>query len=219
MNFYKRYIGDYGRKTAHLSLLEHGAYAVLLDHYYGTRKPLPDDMPALYRICRAVDKQEQAAVQRVVTEFFPLGADGLRHNPRADQEIAEAAAFADAQAMRAHKRWHKQADKPGECPDDASHSHSHSQNPEAKTKKKRGRERHAPFPESFPLTADLIAYAESKGIRNRKVVETFHENFILRHGERDYPAKNYATQWKRWMLNDIRDGKLHPEPKPVMEDY
>ncbi|WP_053006692.1 YdaU family protein [Chromobacterium subtsugae] len=89
MNFYKRFMGDYARATAHLSLAEHGAYSLLLDHYYSTEKGLPADMVALIRICRAFSPEEQAAVQSVVDQFFPAGDDGTRHNSRADEQIAE----------------------------------------------------------------------------------------------------------------------------------
>lgn len=41
MNFFKLYIGDYQRDTAHLSVTEHGAYLLMLQHYYATEKPLP----------------------------------------------------------------------------------------------------------------------------------------------------------------------------------
>lgn len=87
MNFYKRYMGDYGRDTAHLSLAEHGAYTLLLDHYYSTEQPLPADPAALFRICRAFDKLEQRAVLSVADAFFPKSEDGLRHNARADMEV------------------------------------------------------------------------------------------------------------------------------------
>lgn len=89
MNFWKRYPGDYGRDTAHLSLSEHGAYGLLLDHYYSTEAPLPADFAALYRLCRAFEKAEQAAVRSVAEAYFPIGEDGLRHNARADRQIPE----------------------------------------------------------------------------------------------------------------------------------
>lgn len=120
-------MGDYAKRTAHLSLAEHGAYRVLLDSYYGTEKPLPADKVALYRICKALESFERKAVDSVAAQFFPVQADGLRHNQRADEELAEAHAYADAQAMRAHKRWHPGGDMPdgmqAQCPDDASHNH------------------------------------------------------------------------------------------------
>lgn len=130
MNFYKRYLGDYARDTAHLSLMEHGAYQVLLDTYYATDGALPADPDELYRIARAMTPAERKAVDRVAGQFFAVNGDGSRHNKRADEEIAAAVAYADAQAMRANKRWQKQPDmpahKPRQSPADASHSHRSS---------------------------------------------------------------------------------------------
>lgn len=89
MNYYPRYLGDYQRKTSHLSLIQHGVYAVLMDHYYALCKPLPADNEQLYRICRAISVAEQRAVDTVVQEFFPVSPDGLRRNSRCDEEIAK----------------------------------------------------------------------------------------------------------------------------------
>jgi uncharacterized protein YdaU (DUF1376 family) len=89
MNYYKRYMGDYGRDTGTLSLAEHGAYALLMDHYYGTEEPLPAAYDDLYRICRAMKKDEQVAVKKVADKFFPLLEDGRRHNARVDEELAK----------------------------------------------------------------------------------------------------------------------------------
>lgn len=90
MNYYERYCGDYGRDTMHLTLEEHGAYNLMLDTYYATERPLPADSESLFRICRAMSRQERASVMRVADQFFPLAEDGLRHNKRADREIADA---------------------------------------------------------------------------------------------------------------------------------
>ena len=88
MNFYKRYPADYGRKTARLTLAQHGAYTLLLDEVYSTEAPLPGAFDELYRICRAMSKPEQEAVRAVAEKFFPLSSDGLRRNQRAIKEIA-----------------------------------------------------------------------------------------------------------------------------------
>jgi uncharacterized protein YdaU (DUF1376 family) len=85
--WYAHYPGDYGRDTAHLSLAQHGAYRLLLDHYYSTAAPLPSDISALHRICRAFDQAERDAVDFVLKEFFELRTDGF-HNARADVELA-----------------------------------------------------------------------------------------------------------------------------------
>ena len=92
MNYFEFYVGDYARDTRHCSLAEHGAFLMLLSAYYATEKPLPADYVALYRICSAMAPEEQAAVRSVADAFFPVAADGLRHNARADIEIPKALA-------------------------------------------------------------------------------------------------------------------------------
>jgi uncharacterized protein YdaU (DUF1376 family) len=99
MNWYARYHGDYMKDTSHLSLAEHGAYTVLLDHYYGTEKPLPDDHIALCRICRAFDDHERKAVQSVMDQFFPPSGEGTRRNKRADAEIAKTTAISQKRSV------------------------------------------------------------------------------------------------------------------------
>ncbi len=89
MNYYRRFMGDYLCDTGHLSLAEHGAYTVLLDHYYSRRCPLPASLEALYRLCRASTTSEREAVKAVADEFLRLAEDGLRHNTRADKELAD----------------------------------------------------------------------------------------------------------------------------------
>lgn len=111
MDYYKRYMGDYGRDTGHLSMEQHGAYILLLDHYYSRGKPLMASVPALCRLCRATTKSEQAAVQSVVDEFFPVASDGLRHNKRADEELTKwdelSSQASEAGKRGAQKRWGK----------------------------------------------------------------------------------------------------------------
>ena len=86
MNYYERHLGDYARRTAHLSLLEHGVYSLLLDRYYGSEKPLPLDLKAVQRLVGARTAGERAAVKTVLEEFFTLTDEGWR-NKRCDEEI------------------------------------------------------------------------------------------------------------------------------------
>ena len=87
MNYYKRHIGDYAAATRHLSMLEHGAYTMLLDSYYTSEQPLPVDVKQAARKAGARSKDDVAAVEVVLSEFFTLSADGWRH-ARCDAEIA-----------------------------------------------------------------------------------------------------------------------------------
>jgi len=88
VNYYKRHIGDYAAATRHLSLLEHGVYAVLLDVYYGSEKPLPADLSAVFRLCGATKLAEKNAVSNILKEFFHLAENGF-HQIRCDEEIAK----------------------------------------------------------------------------------------------------------------------------------
>lgn len=87
MNYYERHLGDYARDTAHLSLLEHGVYTLLLDRYYATEAGIPDAQK--YRLARARSEDERAAVDAVLAEFFAL-ADGVWTQGRVEGEIEKA---------------------------------------------------------------------------------------------------------------------------------
>ena len=93
MNYWERHIGDYARDAGHLTMLEHGAYTVLLDRYYSTEQPIPEDQA--HRVCRARSKEERAAVDAVLNEFFTL-KDGQWVNGRADRELVKAQAKIEA---------------------------------------------------------------------------------------------------------------------------
>jgi len=87
MNYYEKHLGDYARSTAHLSLLEHGIYNILLDWYYVTEKGIPKN--SAHRIARAKTRQEIRAVDAVLAEFFTL-VDDVFINHRAEGEVAKA---------------------------------------------------------------------------------------------------------------------------------
>lgn len=84
MNYYERHLGDYARDAGHLTILEHGAYTLLLDRYYTTEQAIPMDQA--HRICRARTRDEKTAVDAVLAEFFTL-TDGAYHQKRVDAEI------------------------------------------------------------------------------------------------------------------------------------
>jgi len=107
VNYYEHHLGDYMRDTAHLSMLEEGAYRRLLDRYYATEKPLPGDIRECCKLARAQSKAERDAVAVVLKEFFAFGPEGYRQG-RADKEIAR---FQDKQAKaRAsiNVRWQRE---------------------------------------------------------------------------------------------------------------
>lgn len=104
--WYAQYPDDYERKTSHLTMVQHGAYRLLLDQYYKTGRPLPPDVPTLQRMCRASAMQEKQAISSVLAEFFTLENDGW-HNKRADEELQKAAELSTKRAQAVNKRYYK----------------------------------------------------------------------------------------------------------------
>ena len=126
MIFYKHFLGDYRRDTGHLSMLEHGAYRLLLDAFYATEKPLPLEPRRLYRLVGAVEAAERAAVDAVLEEFWERAQDGWT-NARAAVELEtqqERSDKARASAMRRHMRTQVRTHSEGTSERSASQSQS-----------------------------------------------------------------------------------------------
>ncbi|SDC69830.1 Uncharacterized conserved protein YdaU, DUF1376 family [Massilia sp. PDC64] len=118
MNFYKRHIGDYIKKAGHLTLLEHGIYARLMDVYYTREAGIPEDKAA--RLIGARTKEEVQALSNVLDEFFTL-VDGVWTQGRCEEEIGIASAKAEKNRENGSKGGRPKktltGQQPGENPD------------------------------------------------------------------------------------------------------
>ena len=86
VNYYKRHLGDYAKRTRTLTTYEHGVYNLLLDLYYSEEGPFTtDDAMA---VCQAKSKPERSSVAKVLDRYFTESDEGWR-NSRADEEIAK----------------------------------------------------------------------------------------------------------------------------------
>lgn len=86
MHYYEFNIPAWALHTSHLTLEEEGVYRRLLDHYYDTEKPIPEETKPVIRRLRLVNHED--IVSQILSEFFHLEADGW-HNNRADIVIAK----------------------------------------------------------------------------------------------------------------------------------
>lgn len=103
MNYFELHIGDYEKKTAHLTAVEDGIYSRLIRRYYDTESPLANDLPAVERLVRARSKEERKAVGDMLREFFNLADDGW-HHAHCDEVIAR---FHESQEGAEEKREHE----------------------------------------------------------------------------------------------------------------
>jgi uncharacterized protein YdaU (DUF1376 family) len=84
MHYFKRNIGDYHKKAGRLTMLQHGAYTLLIDACYDRERfPSMDDA---IDWCWASSDDEIQAVTFVVSKFFDL-VDGLYIQSRIQDEI------------------------------------------------------------------------------------------------------------------------------------
>jgi len=88
--WYPWYAADYANKTAHLSMVEHGAYRLLLDHYYQMGGKLKANEEQLLRVCRAFATVEKQALLSVLHQFFEL-RENVYYHDRADRELSKRA--------------------------------------------------------------------------------------------------------------------------------
>jgi uncharacterized protein YdaU (DUF1376 family) len=123
MNFYPHHIGDYLTATAHLTWVEDAAYRRLLDVYYSRELPIPLDFAAASRLVRAATKEERAAVETVLQEFFTKSDDGWTHS-RCIAEIAKAKASADRSKANGMKGGRRSIEKPSTNPVGTQQVHS-----------------------------------------------------------------------------------------------
>jgi uncharacterized protein YdaU (DUF1376 family) len=106
--FYRFFPGDYARDTRFLSLMQHGAYRLLIDEYMNAG-PLPHNLERLHRICGAMSAEEKNAVEFVLTEFFML-AEGRWTHKRCDDERAHQTERSQKAAKSAESRWRSEVD-------------------------------------------------------------------------------------------------------------
>ena len=98
MIWYKFHVGDYITHTLHLDDAEDLAYRRLLDMYYMTEKPIPNDLAI---VCKKV-RMDLDVVEPVLKEFFEPSVDGWL-NQRCEEEISKYAKFVKDNQEKAKK--------------------------------------------------------------------------------------------------------------------
>lgn len=201
LNYYRRFPGDYAKDTGHLTLAEHGAYTLLLDHLYSTEKPIASIEDAM-RICKVqrsfkpIRKSfEQRLVESVLSEFFLKTDLGFVHK-RVEEEIRYASSKSFAAREAAKIRWHRDAD--------ALPTHSERNAlPDSRLQRPEGR-RNFEFPQARAVVAltDVEKYA-------REQFQIFKAN---------YPKAAWVDEdlvWRAWLGISALDQTKAAESVPL----
>ena len=105
MHYYKRNIGDYHKKAGRLSVLEHGAYMLLMDACYD-RERFPTIDEAIDWLW-ARDDKEVDAIKFVLNKFFTLQDDGSYVQNRIREELSSYQSMAETNQRIAKEREDK----------------------------------------------------------------------------------------------------------------
>jgi len=218
VNYYRRYVGDYLRDTARLSMLEHGAYNLLLDYYYADEKPLPADRDELYLMVRAMSSADRKAVDKVLRVYFTEEPDGY-HQKRVDHEIEVSLSARnngkgggrpprgfkpEGEPEPEHKPDSKPESKPltvtgqeTELPTGSVHPPASNPLPNGRVRATRKRAALSSLPVDFGISERVREWAESKGHRN---LDEHLEAFVSK-----VKAKGYTyADWDEAFMNAIR---------------
>ena len=160
MHYYKRNIGDYAKKAGRLSMLEHGAYTLLIDACYD-RERFPTEAEAIEWAWARSDAEIEA-VRFVLSRFFVL-TDGLYVQDRINDEVVQYQRNAETNARiateREEKRRSRERSVNGSCKDvnePPPNQEPRTNNQEPPTRKDKTRK---PRPQSddFVSVDDLVA--------------------------------------------------------------
>ena len=110
MHYYKRNLGDYAKKAGRLTMLQHGAYTLLIDACYD-REHFPTLDEAI-DWAWASSTAEVEAVEFVLRKFFDL-EDGRYVQKRIQEEIASYHSKAETNARIAQEREANRKEKTG----------------------------------------------------------------------------------------------------------
>jgi len=219
MNFVKLYIGDYQRDTGHLSIAEHGAYLLMLQHAYATEKPLPTGR-ALHRLLRAESKADRDAIDSVARQFWAESASGLV-NARADEEIRKA----DHQRT-VNREVGKLGGRPRktesvtESPPEPEPNDNPSQTPDTrhqtpdKNKEQRARGTRLQL-SALPEDWRAFCAAERTDLQPEVVFHRFGDYWRAQPGQRGVRVDWLAT-WRNWVRNErapVARGAVAPVSK------
>ncbi|WP_180076887.1 YdaU family protein [Acinetobacter sp. YH12251] len=217
MHYYKRNIGDYAKKAGRLSMLEHGAYTLLMDAIYD-RETFPTLEEAL-DWAWARDEAEIAAVKFVLTKFFELQNDGRYVQKRICDELMDYKAKAETNARIAKQREEKRKSK----------------NEPSRNVHEACEEKHEPSPNHKPLTInqepltnnqykytfDLNTVNTKLKMAGRhevdqKYIDQLQSQFELYYADQHMVANKALVKFVQWIMRN-QDSEKQKSVQPTYQ--
>lgn len=200
MHYYNFNIGDYMKHTLHLTFEEDLAYRRLLDMYYDTEAPIPNNIPLVSRRLRMGSE----VVESVLKEFFEFSEEGYK-NYRADGEIADYHKFLEKQKANGRLGGRpKKGKKPTANPDLTQSKPKKSLNNKQQTTNNIS----TPEGVSSDLWSDFIAYRKrlkapvTDRVVTRLIKESKDANMTLEQAIETMIFKGWRSFDATWIKSD-----------------
>lgn len=214
MHYYKRNIGDYHKKAGRLSMLEHGAYTLLIDACYD-RERFPTEDDAI-DWCWARSDEEVTAVRFVLSKFFTLDG-GVYVQQRISEEVGAYKEMAIKNKEIAENR--EKAKKEGKNgistkraptvnePPPNQEPRTKNQEPEVPPLIPQGekKKRKAAIPDQFMVTAEMRTWAATSAPAVNLKTET--ENFVDYWRGAGGTKLDWVATWRTWMRKSQTDSQ------------
>ena len=210
MHYYKRNLGDYAKKAGRLSMLEHGAYTLLMDAIYD-RETFPTLEEAL-DWAWARDDAEVSAVKFVLSKFFTL-EDGRYIQKRIQDELDSYKAKAEINTRIAKDREAKRKNK---------NETSRSVN-EACEEKHESSPNHKPLTiNQEPITSNQYIYTfdldyvnanllkSGRQMVEQKYIDELQPQFELYYADKQMRPNVALTKFVQWIMRNQDSEKQQP---------
>jgi uncharacterized protein YdaU (DUF1376 family) len=198
MHYYKRNLGDYAKKAGRLTMLQHGAYTLLIDSCYD-REVFPTLEQAL-EWTWASTEAEVEAVKFVLGRFFVLDKQGQYVQDRILEELLHYHKNADTNKRIAEEREAKRKQKRTNREQVVNESPPNQEpltiNQEPKVKTQRG----SRLPTDWSLPDEWKAWAEKErpDLLVNKVADSFKDFWISKPGAGGNKL-NWEATWRNWI--------------------
>ena len=198
MHYYKRNLGDYAKKCGRLSMLQHGAYTLLIDSCYDREK-----FPTLEEAIEwtwASTEAEVEAVKFVLSRFFKLDEDGQYVQERILAELLDYHAKADKNKQialdRETKRREKSTNRAPVVNEAPPNQEPLTINQEPVNRKQRGTR--LPADCLLPVEWHAFCKQERPDLLPRQVFDEFKDYWIAQPGQKGVKTDWDAT-WRNWV--------------------
>jgi uncharacterized protein YdaU (DUF1376 family) len=181
MHYFKRNIGDYHKKAGRLTMLQHGAYTLLMDACYD-RERFPTLEDAI-DWCWASSEDEIAAVKFVLGKFFDL-VDGRYQQTRIQEEIDDFHGKSETNRRIALEREEKRRNR------------QRNVGKEARSVLEASPEKHEPPPNQEPLTINQEPLTKEIPIANAPAAKAVKVDYdpLFEQVWAAYPRKDGSSK-------------------------